>query len=40
MKEENSMDSTDANNTRLSDMHNSTIKTEEEEESDEDMPLV
>lgn len=34
---EASMDSTDANDTRLSDLHNTTIKTEDE--SDEDMPL-
>lgn len=33
-----SMDSTDLNNTRLSDLHNTTIKTEEE--SEEDLPLV
>lgn len=32
------MDSTDGNDTRLSDLHNTTIKTEEE--SDEDVPLV
>lgn len=38
MKEENSMDSANGNNTRLSEMHNTTLKTEEE--SDEDMPLV
>lgn len=37
-EEEGSMDSTDGNDTRLSDLHNTTIKTEEE--SDEDMPLV
>ncbi|XP_076764089.1 DNA topoisomerase 1 isoform X1 [Xylocopa sonorina] len=36
-EEEGSMDSTDGNDTRLSDLHNTTIKTEEE--SDEDMPL-
>ncbi|XP_016840515.1 DNA topoisomerase I, mitochondrial isoform X2 [Nasonia vitripennis] len=39
MKQDNSMDSTDANDTRLSDMHNTTVKTEEDE-SDEDMPLA
>lgn len=33
-----SMDSTDGNDTRLSDLHNTTIKTEED--SDEDVPLV
>lgn len=32
------MDSIDGNDTRLSDLHNTTIKTEEE--SDEDVPLV
>lgn len=32
------MDSTDGNDTRLSDLHNTTIKTEED--SDEDVPLV
>lgn len=37
-EEEGSMDSTDGNDTRLSDLHNTTIKTEEE--SDEDLPLV
>ena len=37
MKEENSMESADGNDTRLSEMHNTTLKTEE---SDEDMPLV
>ncbi|KOX76410.1 DNA topoisomerase 1 [Melipona quadrifasciata] len=37
-EEEGSMDSTDGNDTRLSDLHNTTIKTEED--SDEDMPLV
>lgn len=31
------MDSTDGNDTRLSDLHNTTIKTED---SDEDEPLV
>ncbi|PBC31078.1 DNA topoisomerase I, mitochondrial isoform X1 [Apis cerana] len=36
-EEEGSMDSTDGNDTRLSDLHNTTIKTEEE--SDEDVPL-
>lgn len=36
MKEEASMDST--NDTRLSDLHNTTIKTEED--SEEDKPLV
>ncbi|KZC06891.1 PREDICTED: DNA topoisomerase I, mitochondrial isoform X1 [Dufourea novaeangliae] len=35
--EDASMDSSDGNDTRLSDLHNTTIKTEEE--SDEDMPL-
>ncbi|XP_012256961.2 DNA topoisomerase I, mitochondrial isoform X2 [Athalia rosae] len=33
-----SMDSTDGNDTRLSELHNTTLKTEEE--SDEDVPLV
>lgn len=33
-----SMDSTDANDTRLSELHNTTLKTEEE--SEEDVPLV
>lgn len=37
-KEEVSMDSTDGNNTRLSDLHNTTIKTEDD--SEEDKPLV
>lgn len=37
-EEEASMDSTDGNNTRLSDLHNTTIKTEDE--SEEDKPLV
>ena len=32
------MDSTDLNDTRLSQMHNTTLKTEED--SDEDVPLV
>ncbi|CAK9828534.1 DNA topoisomerase 1 [Anthophora retusa] len=36
-EEEGSMDSSDGNDTRLSDLHNTTIKTEED--SDEDMPL-
>lgn len=36
-EEEASMDSTDGNDTRLSDLHNTTIKTEDE--SNEDMPL-
>lgn len=35
---EDSMDSTDANDTRLSDLHNTTLKTEED--SEEDKPLV
>lgn len=38
MKEEASMDSTDGNDTRLSDLHNTTLKTEED--SEEDKPLV
>lgn len=38
MKEDASMDSTDGNNTRLSDLHNTTIKTEAD--SEEDKPLV
>lgn len=41
-EENNSMD--DTADTRLSDMHNTTLKTEEdyeeEEDEDEDMPLV
>lgn len=37
-KEDASMDSTDGNSTRLSDLHNTTIKTEEE--SEEEKPLV
>lgn len=37
-KEDASLDSTDGNSTRLSDLHNTTIKTEEE--SEEDKPLV
>jgi len=37
-KEEISLDSTDGNDTRLSDLHNTTLKTEEE--SEEDKPLV
>lgn len=37
-EEDASMDSTDGNNTRLSDLHNTTIKTENE--SEEDKPLV
>lgn len=37
-EEEASMDSTDRNNTRLSDLHNTTLKTENE--SEEDKPLV
>lgn len=37
MKEEASMDSTDGNDTRLSDLHNTTLKTED---SEEDKPLV
>lgn len=36
-KEEASLDSTDGNDTRLSDLHNTTLKTEEE--SEEDKPL-
>ncbi|XP_044580044.1 DNA topoisomerase I, mitochondrial isoform X3 [Cotesia glomerata] len=36
-QEQNSMNSSDANDTRLSDLHNTTLKTEEE--SDEDLPL-
>lgn len=44
MKEENSLDSIDGNNTRLSDLHNTTLKTEEdddeERDSEEDKPLV
>lgn len=40
MKEENSVDSTNGNDTRLSEMHNTTVKTEGDDESDEDMPLV
>lgn len=38
MKEDASMDSTDGNDTRLSDLHNTTIKTEDD--SEEDKPLV
>lgn len=38
IKEDVSMDSTDGNDTRLSDLHNTTIKTEED--SEEDKPLV
>lgn len=38
IKEEASMDSTDGNDTRLSDLHNTTIKTEND--SEEDQPLV
>lgn len=38
LKEEVSMDSTDGNDTRLSDLHNTTLKTEED--SEEDKPLV
>lgn len=38
-KENASMDSTDGNDTRLSDLHNTTLKTEEESEED-DKPLV
>lgn len=38
VKEEVSMDSTDGNDTRLSDLHNTTLKTEED--SEEDKPLV
>lgn len=38
VKEEASMDSTDGNDTRLSDLHNTTLKTEED--SEEDKPLV
>lgn len=37
-KEDASMDSTDGNDTRLSDLHNTTIKTEDD--SEEDKPLV
>ncbi|XP_011636011.1 DNA topoisomerase I, mitochondrial isoform X1 [Pogonomyrmex barbatus] len=37
IKEDVSMDSTDGNDTRLSDLHNTTLKTEEE--SEEDKPL-
>lgn len=37
-KENASMDSTDGNDTRLSDLHNTTVKTEAE--SEEDKPLV
>lgn len=37
-EEEASMDSTDGNDTRLSDLHNTTLKTENE--SEEDKPLV
>ncbi|XP_032678259.1 DNA topoisomerase I, mitochondrial isoform X2 [Odontomachus brunneus] len=37
-EEEASVDSTDANDTRLSDLHNTTIKTEDD--SEEDKPLV
>lgn len=37
-EEEASMDSIDRNNTRLSDLHNTTLKTENE--SEEDKPLV
>nr|XP_050847463.1 DNA topoisomerase I, mitochondrial [Vespula vulgaris] len=37
IKDEASMDSTDGNDTRLSDLHNTTLKTEEE--SEEDLPL-
>lgn len=41
VKEENgSMNSTDGNDTRLSELHDSTLKTEAEQDSDEDMPLV
>lgn len=38
VKEDASMDSTDGNDTRLSDLHNTTLKTEED--SEEDKPLV
>jgi len=38
IKKEASMDSTDGNDTRLSDLHNTTLKTEED--SEEDKPLV
>lgn len=38
IKEEASMDLTDGNDTRLSDLHNTTLKTEED--SEEDKPLV
>lgn len=38
IKEEASMDWTDGNDTRLSDLHNTTLKTEED--SEEDKPLV
>lgn len=38
IKDEVSMDSTDGNDTRLSDLHNTTIKTEDD--SEEDKPLV
>lgn len=38
IKEEASMDSIDGNDTRLSDLHNTTLKTEED--SEEDKPLV
>lgn len=37
-EEEASMDSTDGNDTRLSDLHNTTLKTEDD--SEEDKPLV
>jgi len=39
IKENASMDSTDGNDTRLSDLHNTTIKTENES-GEEDEPLV
>ncbi|XP_011699371.1 PREDICTED: DNA topoisomerase I, mitochondrial isoform X2 [Wasmannia auropunctata] len=39
IKEEASMDSTDGNDTRLSDLHNTTLKTEADSE-DDDKPLV
>lgn len=38
VKEDASMDWTDGNDTRLSDLHNTTMKTEED--SEEDKPLV
>lgn len=38
VKEDATMDSTDGNDTRLSDLHNTTIKTEDSEE--ENKPLV